>query len=212
LEKPQGEVAMKMTRFDRIMAIQRLPEFQEDYEHFLSLGEIEQKATYDSLCRKWGEDIRRVYILQMAFADHETDEYLREAFGRGVSLIPKPEEDHSEGRYAYFRIDLWANSRQLEKEFQKHIASLKKYSRASGEKKNRRTTYNPWKVWSLHHRDGLSLLEIARRFTGKDYTVGEKTPAYNEELWPPYKRVKAAHDQAEEMIQNVKKSVCPASS
>ena len=61
--------------------------------------------------------------------------------------------------------------------------------------------YDPWGIYDLRH-SGLSLLEIARKLTGKKYTRGqEKSPAYNPKLWPPYKRVERAYKQAVKMIQ-----------
>jgi len=73
----------------------------------------------------------------------------------------------------------------------------------SKDKKSRYTKYNPWDIYDLI-QGGLNLLEIARSFHGKDYPRGKRTPAYSEELWPPYKRVKRAYDRALEMIKAVK--------
>jgi hypothetical protein len=49
----------------------------------------------------------------------------------------------------------------------------------------------------------MPLLEIARRLSGNDYPSGERTPAYREELWSPYKRVERAYKKAKEIIQTV---------
>jgi hypothetical protein len=60
--------------------------------------------------------------------------------------------------------------------------------------------YDLWKIYDFHVKDGLSLLQIARRLSGEELPRGERTPAYTPELWPPYKRVETAYKRAVTMI------------
>ena len=79
----------------------------------------------------------------------------------------------------------------------------------------RRTTYDKCEDGILVREEKpLSLLEIARQKTAKKYTRKtsptadyDATPAYNPELWPPYKRVQAAHNQAVRIIETLEKTI-----
>ena len=125
-------------------------------------------------------------------------------------------------QYLYLRIDRTAGKEEIGKWFRLTVGE------ATGKTRYRRTTYDKWEIWDLHHltrpvfEDGilvreekpLSLLEIARQKTAKEYTRKtsptadyDATPAYNPELWPPYKRVQAAHNQAVSIIETVEKTI-----
>jgi hypothetical protein len=99
------------------------------------------------------------------------------------------------------KIDMARSEGELLNAFSEKIKAWKKY--VPKEVGKRKTIYDPWDVYD-QHKSGLSFSEIARRLSGKDYPRGQKSPAYNEELWPPYKRVKRAYDQAVKMIQTIK--------
>lgn len=97
-------------------------------------------------------------------------------------------------------IDMTKSKGELLSAFTEKLEGWKKYIPKEAGK--RKTEYDPWDVYD-QHKSGLSFSEIARRLSGKDYPRGKKSPAYSEEFWPPYKRVKKAYEQAVKMIQTV---------
>lgn len=106
----------------------------------------------------------------------------------------KPQDE----RYLDLRVDLTEDEETLKKAFTDILERHKPHTRST---RLRGTTYDKWQIWDLHHLSNLSFLEIARQKSGKNYKRGqEKNPAYNPELWPPYKRVQKAYGQAVKII------------
>ena len=99
------------------------------------------------------------------------------------------------------KIDMARSEVELLNAFSEKIKAWNKI--IPKEMRKRKTEYDPWDIYD-ENESGLSLLEIARRLSGKDYPRGKRSPSYNEELWPPYKRVTRAYNQAVKMIQTVK--------
>jgi hypothetical protein len=98
------------------------------------------------------------------------------------------------------KVDMDRTEGELLNAFSEKIKIWKKH--IPNQVRKRKTIYDPWDIYD-QKESGLSFSEIARRLSGKDYPRGKRSPAYTPELWPPYKRVKRAYDQAIEMIQTV---------
>lgn len=105
-------------------------------------------------------------------------------------------------------IDLSRSERELEQAFSQKVKQWKEQlnslriraGKVDSKKKPRKTTYEPWDIYDLR-KFGLSLNQIACRKSGENPPCGQRTPAYNEKLWSPYKRTKNAYDRAVKMIQ-----------
>jgi len=98
------------------------------------------------------------------------------------------------------KIDMARSEGELLNAFSEKIKAWNKI--IPKEMRKRKTEYDPWDIYD-ENESGLSLLEIARRRSGKDYPRGKRSPSYNEELWPPYKRVTRAYNKAVKMIQAI---------
>lgn len=99
------------------------------------------------------------------------------------------------------KVDMAKSEGELLKAFSAKIKTWKKF--IPKETRKRKTEFDPWEIYD-QKQSGLSLVEITRRLSGKDYRRGERCPAHNKELWTPYKRVERAYKQAEKMIQTIK--------
>jgi hypothetical protein len=201
---------MKMSEHDRIMAISRCAGYEKDFREFLKVWATSREkaeALSRNLCRKWRLEVP---IPPRLGKDEENffEANRREAFVELAenkwptnALLVKYQAYIGEYQFVRWRIDLTKNEKELLQAFTKKIRSWKRH--IPKQRKTRKTTHDPWEIYDLHKKKGLSLLEIARRKTGKSYTGKENNPAYNEELEASDKRVRRAYKQAEKMIQAV---------
>lgn len=205
---------MRLDDSDRLMATARRPDYIEDWKELISAFSKRKKSQtiktlHKRLCQKWklkspipphlgkeGKDWETIFkanqleaILELTENEWPNSLYasLSEAIGKCV--------------FVRLKIDLTRSQKELLKAFSEKIKSWTK--NISKETKPRKPKEDPWEIWDLYKKT-RSLLAIARQKSGKRYLRGKKTPVYNEELWPPYKRVKRAYDQAKEMIQAAK--------
>ncbi len=110
-------------------------------------------------------------------------------------LQPKDE------RYLDLRVDLTEEEEELTKAFNEIIRYYKPNSERT---RCKDAAFDKWEIWDLHYLSALSLVEIARRKSGKEYHPGqEKSPNYNPELAALYKQVQRAYRQAVNMIKIV---------
>lgn len=223
---------MRLNESDRLAAMERCPEYIKDREELFELymkdgnGPVseETSALHEKLRRKW--DVQGFYLYS-SYANKgepriETwkrpaldlvseDEWTRvlrmvdNSYGnRPLSKIPHLVAVEKT-LYVQLQIDLSRSEKELTKRFHETIKACKKQMHIPAkERKSKKTRYDPWEIYDLHEKSGLSLLEIARRLHGKNYPRGNKSPSDNPELWAPYKRVKRAYNRAVRMIQAVR--------
>jgi hypothetical protein len=103
------------------------------------------------------------------------------------------------GRFLTLEIDLKARGKDIERLVEKRISTYKKIAdkRTSHEK---RGEYDPWDIWDMHKKQGLSLVEIARRKSGIS-----GSPNYNDNLRAYDRCVRRAYKKASSMIESVGK-------
>jgi len=219
---------MKMSDFDRIMAMERCPVYIKDREALLKLfrkeinGPVSKKAKvlYNKLCRKW--NIEGLYLRDdesgglhfkidecepiKLIADDEWFQIQRTANNNyGNHPLPRiPCCVTVKNRlYVQLQIDLDRSQEGLEKYFGYIIRKWKKHTPKENTKERYRGRgYSPWDVYKLHHEDRLNFSEIARKLSGrKGYASG------NRYLMAEYKRVKRAYEKACKMICQVSKGI-----
>jgi hypothetical protein len=207
------------------MAIARCPAYIKDMEELDNLIynqtderiSEEVKTTYERLCQKWELKLPIPPKLQK---DNETFfkanqleavvELTEQTWPSQPILIWYQEVI---GRYKYVRlkIDTRKTEKELLKAFGDRIKLWKKPKIQKEKGRIRKTGYDPWEVYDLHQcGSGLSLLKIARKLHGKNFPPGMRTPAYNSDLWPPYKKVQNAYNKANNMIQAVLEKYSPS--
>ena len=103
--------------------------------------------------------------------------------------------------YIQVWIDFSRSAEELREAFDRLIKGFRKHQQ---KKRNpRKTALNKWAIWDDHHLKEKSLNSIALIVARKEYPRGQRTPAYNNDLWPHYKRVETAHKQAVKLIKAV---------
>lgn len=202
---------------DRLMATARHPDYIEDWNEFIS--ELNKgttnhqtiKAFLEKLLQKWelkspipphlgkggGKDWETIFKANQLEAIIELTE--KEWPNRLFEILS---EEMGKFVFVRLRIDPTRRKKELLKAFSEKIKSWTK--NVSKDRKPRKTKYDPWEIYNLIHDDDLNFLQIALKLHGKNFPRGERRPADNVELWPPYKRVKRAYDQALEMIKSRK--------
>lgn len=222
---------MQISELDRRRAIKRLPEFIKDYEAYkCKRFKLDKPDKYESeprksdlnrlifheneLKKKWGCPVDAIIN-----SDEMAKRKKKPPSVRPVTSIDQPPmkkfqigkgnkiiKTKIEGECLYLKIDLSQTEQKLVDDFGAVIKpyqdALKNQSRSKRERQ-RETTEDIWDIYDLHMKEGVSLLEIARRLSGNDYPTGERTPAYSDTLWSPYKRVERAYKKAKEIIQTV---------
>lgn len=207
---------MRLSDLDRIKAISRCPEYIKDFKIFLrKYGQSEYSddiiETEIGIRRKWKLKNRLIEpYFDSALSESEIDETVISSNKREpiVELTEWPPNvlyimyAPQMEKYKYFRckVDLNQTDAVLLKAFQKKI---KEWRQGSPKERNKKTTHDPWYIYDLHVKGGISLLEIARKLDGKEYPRGMKSPVYNEDLKIPYMRVTRSFQKAKKMIQEV---------
>jgi hypothetical protein len=209
------------------MAIERCPEYLK-YRHAL-LKRIEEPDPEKKLARIGRFPWRPLEFLYLILPPGipEVDEMKRgllERFEREAVVLVKagqwprgknePAPDsvltlHRGRLFVRLSIDLNKSDEELKKCFMEIVKNAKE-TMYQGQvvkpgvfegRTTKKPAYDPWEIYDLHKKKGLSLLEIVHRLSGKEPPRGERTPAYDPELWPPYKRIERAYNQALKMIQ-----------
>lgn len=103
------------------------------------------------------------------------------------------------GRFLTLEIDLQARDKDIERIVKKRVSTYKSIvdKDPSHDKKGE---YEPWEVWDMHEKEGLSLVEIARRKSG---LTGN--PTFDDRLRSHDRKVRRAYDKTCSMIQSIKK-------
>lgn len=222
----KSPIEMKMSEHNRLMATERSQEYIEDREKLLELfmreikGSVSKKAKvlHENLRRKWdipslvlrGDGVGKLHFkmyergaIDLVAEDEWASIHHRADNNYGNRpLAGIPYRVTADGKYSYvqLRIDLSQNRMELVEAFDKMIKAWKQ----EHEKTLRKTEYDPWEIYDMVHNDRpLNLLQIARKLYGKKLPRKKRRPADNKKLWPPYKRVKRAYDQAVKMIKAV---------
>jgi hypothetical protein len=221
---------MRVSELDRRRAIKRLPEFIKDYDEYEQLkktidpikdesgpkGSVFNGIIFreDKLKKKWGCPVDAINM-----ADKMSKRKKKPSSVRQVTSIDQPPiikfqigkdkdiiREQIEGECLYLKVDLSKTMDTLVHDFKALVKSYQDIIKQSAKSKQERqgtTSEDIWEIYDLHTKNGMPLLEIARRLSGNDYPSGERTPAYREELWSPYKRVERAYKKAKEIIQTV---------
>lgn len=192
----KGNKKLKVNRFDRIMAIQRDPEFQNEYKKYLSLNGEDQKNMYEKLCSKYGENIHLIYTsINWRVEDYD---YYREIIGRGIFPNDKPGESKNAGRYMSLLVDLHVSPKQLVQEFSQILKGTKKLYKVHPEKNNRRTEYDHWEIYDKV-KSGLKKSQIADEKVEEEKNKPKRTHLSKGAI---FKRVSRAYNRAEEIIRS----------
>lgn len=190
-------------------------------------------ALHKELCRKWDLGRFGPYTdksgTQFIWLEPETNnEAIREQFcSEGYDDFLQDQswswEPTGDGHYALFfnhcvSVHLLVNLNKTERELkyafaqklrqwkQQHNSKKVRTGLTGLERNPRKTTYDPWQIFDLY-QSGKPLNKIALQMSGKNPPPGKRTPAYNDELWGPYKRTKRAYDRAIQMIKAVEEEV-----
>ena len=221
---------MRISKLDVRRAIKRMSEFVNDLQELevlkKSLKALKAKAKqrkeifqriicYENKLReKWGCPVDAIVMSDEAARGKKSIPSVRPVTSIDRSPMKKLTvkrnneivKTHIEGECLYLTVDLSQTQQKLVKDFR---TVLKQYQdtlinqNQGKQERQGETTEDIWDIYDLHMKEGVPLLEIARRLSGKDYLSGGKTPAYSAELWPPYKRVERAYKKAEQIIKTV---------
>jgi len=194
---------MRMTRTDKVMAIMRHPEFLKDYQEYLALTGRDQEVMFNTLYKKWKENITLVYVHYLNYERWKSEGQITGVYDYGIALQGKPSDDHSEGRYLYLRVDLTRTATSLRKEFVNLLQTMERLGvKQKTKERVERTDYDPWEIYDLCHQQGLNVNQIAKQKAGID-----ENPTYNEAVMNYYKRIDYALKKAEKMMMALDKQV-----
>lgn len=181
-------------------------------------GMVALQGLYSNVCKKWNlkqlirpysekyknVDENSLLINQIEAIEELTEDQFSQlqgdhkpSLGELTSLI----NPHTRCVITRLKVDMDRSEIELLNAFSDKIKAWKKH--IPKDERKRKTICDPWDIYD-QKTSGLSFLEIARRLSGKDYPRGKGVPAYNEELWPLYKRVERAYEQAVKIIQTIK--------
>jgi hypothetical protein len=111
-------------------------------------------------------------------------------------------DDLLDGEKLFLAIDLTQPKAKLLEAIERHIDFYGKMVSKPKVKTKKPTTIDPWTVYDLHHYEGLSASEIARRLSGE---TGTPSNYYNKKLDQVHKNVLRALERAQQVIEAVKK-------
>ncbi|HPB38895.1 MAG TPA: hypothetical protein PK125_12145 [Syntrophorhabdus sp.] len=211
---------MRLNEHDRMMAIARHPEYIKDYNEIKDLfykckrdksnGSCVDTAI-DRLRIKWNistpiliptQEDRQILFHQDeqdAIVELTDSEYDLRRPANALGINPEfPTRQYI--LLVHLEINLTKSEADLIRSFKSMIKSWKK--NIPDDIAPRKSKYDPWKIYDLH-QSNRSLNQIARDLCGDNSPRGERSPAYNDRLWPPYKAVERAYKKAVKMIQSV---------
>jgi hypothetical protein len=102
-----------------------------------------------------------------------------------------------DGRFLTLEIDLTRKSEDIEQRIKQRLRLYKRVV-DSDTSHNKEGGYNPWEIYDLHVKQGLSLVEIARRKSG---ITG--SPNYNDGLRAYDRQVRRAYEKAHQMMKSI---------
>jgi hypothetical protein len=194
------------------MATARRSEYIEDWNEFIS--ELNKGTTNHQTIKAFLEKLLQKWELKSPLPPHlDKKSENRKIFkvNQREAILELTEDEWPNSLYTSLslaigkcvfvrlKIDLTRSKKELEKAFSDKIRSWTK--NVSKDRKPRETKYDPWKIYDLVHDDDLNFSQIALKLHGENFPRGKRDPSHNEKLWLPYKRVKRAYDQAQDMIQ-----------
>ncbi len=208
---------MRLNERDRMMAIARHPEYIKDYNEIKDLFYKCKKdksngscvdTAIDRLCNKWNisapiliplpKDME-ILFHQDAIVELTDSEYDLRRPANALGINPEfPPRQYV--RLVHLEINLTKSETELIRSFRSMIKSWKK--NMPNDMAPRKSKYDPWKIYDLH-QSNRSLNQIARDLCGDNSPRGERSPAYNDKLWPPYKAVERAYKKAVKMLESV---------
>ncbi|MGA3279900.1 MAG: hypothetical protein ABSD50_02820 [Smithella sp.] len=195
------------------MAISRHPIYIKDIEEIRKLFKKEINKTdpksievlQEKLCTKW-----RLKSPVIPCFGKDKDDFIKVNSQNPIIELNEGEwpnalyMDYSAaiGEYKFVRlqINLTRSNKELLDAFGKIIKTWG--GKFPKDRMQRKTIYDKWFIYDKH-KSGIPLLKIALELNKKTYPRDERSPAYNEELWPPYKRVHRAYKIAEKIIKSV---------
>ena len=215
---------MKMTQRDRLEATLRTPQWRK-YQEALrkSYKETDPKkrlALFRNVHFPWSDPLEFQYFAfsKLPGFDEIKQALLKHLERKTVVLVtenewpcgkdgPVPNRVWTWNKNRLFvrlLIDLNKSERELKKRFIEIVKAAReemKQRTSEGMTTSKKREYDPWEIYDLRKKKELPLLEIARRHYGKRTPRGRRSPSNNKKLWPPYKGVERAYNQAEKMIQ-----------
>lgn len=202
---------MRISRLDKLLAINRHPEFIKDLQEYKKIRRLHNPNLLPGMEyqieSKWGEPIsrimhaekhrQRVKIGKNPFSCVSVVTSIGEkpivAFKSGDGKTTK--RRWNEGNYLYLKVDLNSNRKTLRRDFLKVIDRyLERLNDSSREREN---IIDQWAVYDKYQSD-KNLLKIARKLSGL-----KGNPTYNPQLEAFYRQVERALKKALKMIDSV---------
>ncbi|OPY13843.1 MAG: hypothetical protein A4E69_01461 [Syntrophus sp. PtaB.Bin138] len=213
----------QLSTYDRIQALVRSPRYLRALKKLKSTSGMTRVEAEEKFCRKFKltmvvtEEFAQKYSREqlgdaMIFVDADpivtvkpagsfepVNRYIKVRGKREIVRIADPcTHILRDGRFLSLEIDLKRKSEDIEKRMTKWVRLYKKIvdDDVSHAKEGE---YDPWEIYDLHTKRGLSLAEIARRKSGI-----QGSPNYDVVLRAYDRRVRHTYKKACQMIETVK--------
>jgi hypothetical protein len=196
----------KITRYDRLMAIKRHPEFIKDYEKYKRYKNPSGQRALRKLVEiatKWAEEPEAILNAEKLKDTANPVKVATEIDYKrcviicrdGDNIIPSVQPG---GTLLYLEIDLRDTKKEILKGVERRIAFYKQAVPKDNRRKRQSKVVDIWDVYDLH-RSGLNLNQIAKKLSGI-----RDNPSYNETLMNKYKAIERAFDKAQAMIDSIR--------
>ena len=213
----------QLSTYDRIQALVRKPKYLRGLKKLKSTSGMMRVEAEEKFCRKYKltmavtEEFAQKYSREqlgdaMLFVDVDPivtvkpagpfEPVTRHLKVRGekqkVRIADPRTHILRDGRFLTLEIDLKRKFEDIAKRMKEWVRLYKKVVDADVSH-NKESEYDPWEIYDLHKKQGLSLAEIARKKSGI-----EGNPNYDDALRAYDRRVRRAWEKACQMIKNVK--------
>ncbi len=175
-DKYNRDIGRKLDRLNRLMAIKRHPQFQQDYKDLLEAranGDEERIVAISvRVLKRWGEEIEQIgnadELYEQSRLNVRDVEPVTSVFSEPLRVLRSGKnneivEEKLLGDDLYLRVNINAPLDKLVDDF-KDIVS--RYQGLAGNRgRTRKFQVDPWLVYDLH-TEGKSLVEITREMFG----------------------------------------------
>ena len=191
-----------MNYFDRYVAIYCHPEFKEEFAEWQKACKGQDGESYEKAIRlgrelsaKWGENPSVIELTIKNFKEKGLKNNRWSPFSKEKVIT----EQDFDGTYKKLRVNMTKGIEELLEAFRRIYARYKKIIPVS-KKANKKSKIDIWKVYLMHHEEGLNVSQIARKLNSKI----TKSSVDDSEYKKTYEAVKRAIKTAQKKIEVVK--------
>lgn len=175
---------MRMSRYDRRMAIKRHPAFIKEYGEYVKLRQLDQSKSNEEITQeifkryvgfylKWGEEIDLIEQAEK-MPDKKRSGCIKEV--ATIENVPiktftlrrggKTNESYITGKKLYLEVDIFENNTTLENEFKRIISKYREIL-PEDKTKNRELALDHWEIYDLKKKNNnLSFYKMAQVLSG----------------------------------------------